>query len=714
MSKVPPLLLKKLAQLRRRERLLHLAWGLARLVSLVVVVLLAACLADWLVDLWDDTPWSLREAMLGAQVLLAMMACLWFVVIPQFKRMHNRHLALLVESKKPQLQHRLISALELNEPNARTAGMSPELMAATTREAETLARPMSFAAVADHSRLKHSLRLVLPVVLVAAGLFFIDSKTALALLQRQALLDVDIPRTVSLAVVGAEIWPGGEEVKLKFAANGLANGKIQLKAESSPVGWVRVSSEDGRSFGVPLTFETAGEEGAAIYTAKVPPASVDFSYHAKLSDGRTRSPGHVHYVARPSVTKQVAHVILPTYLGLRPDGTPYEQAHQHGDILGMQGLSARVDIETQKPIDRAVLETYGSPYPDLSGSNGLTKAHERTGKMLANVSAFALQPGLLGPLTGLCAAGAGSANVPLRRFVELNSKSKATQIGDVSISPKNEMTQAAFEFDLRPTETSYGVTVFDEYGFKGKTQSVRTIKIEPEPAPTVTLHPELWDPPPIFNSRSKTTTLIDFEGMPLPLVDDDKPGPVRVSFEAHGPYGIGKAQLKVGVIRGGNASEGDGDANPKLQRWVTLPLHEVAETDRTFDKTTGAFTDSDDKEAVPLYAVPSSRPAVLWPRTTAGGRLDFQPAGILDESGKPFAFKQDDRIVVYVEVFNRNPDTAKALMGKSRVREKDVVSWERFEAWCYDTLQEASRIETLMFLQQRVYDRPWSTISGSK
>ena len=177
------------------------------------------------------------------------------------------------------------------------------------------------------------------------------------------------------------------------------------------------------------------------------------------------------------------------------------------------------------------------------------------------------------------------------------------------------------------------------------------------------LHPERWEPAAEFKSRSKSAVILDFEGMPLPMVDDDKPGPLRISYEAFGPYGIGRAQLKVGVIRGGNDSEGDGK-KPKLQRWVTLPLHEVERSDRTFDKSLGAFADSSDKEAVPFYPMPSPRPAEVWPRMFAGGRLDYQPAGILDENGAPFAFKQDDQIVVYVEVFNRNPDPSKALHGQ--------------------------------------------------
>jgi hypothetical protein len=216
----------------------------------------------------------------------------------------------------------------------------------------------------------------------------------------------------------------------------------------------------------------------------------------------------------------------------------------------------------------------------------------------------------------------------------------------------------------------------------------------------------------MFKSRSKSPATLDFEGMPLPLLDNDKPGPLRISYEAFGPYGIGKAQLKIGVLRGGNDSEGDAE-KPKLQRWVTLALPEVPPTDRPFEKATGAFADSDDNEAVPFYA-PPAQSAEMWPRIHAGGRLDYQPAGILDEDGRPFAFKVEDKIVVYVEVFNRNPDPAKALMAKSRLREKDLVSWERFEAWCYDTLQEASRIEALMYMQQKVYDRPWQPLLGGK
>jgi hypothetical protein len=691
MSGIPPLLLKKLGQLRRRERLLRVVWGLARLASIVVMVFLVACLVDWLFDLWDETPLGLRLFMARGQLVLAGLVGLMFVVLPQMQRLRNEKLALLVEDKKAELQHRLISALELNRPGAHTAGMSPEMLAAMTREAEKQARPMNFAAVADHSRFKRGALVFFPVAILALGLFLIDPETGLALVRRQLLENVDIPRAVSVAAVGPAIWPSGEDVLLRFAVRGPG-------VTTGPTGSVRVRAEDRGVFSVPLTIDTPTGDDSATYIAKVPPGSADFTYMAKVADGRTRSPGRVRYVARPSVIKQDAYVILPDYVGFRPGGRPYEQSQPRGDISGMQGLAARVVIQTQKPIVHAVLQIHGSPYPDLSGPTGLTRSHELNSRMLATLSAVMNQPPGMGPLAGLSNASAALANVPLRTFKQTFSTPTET---------------AEWGFSLQATETSYRVAVFDEYAFSGKTDSVRAIKVEPEPPPTVVLHPERWEPPPAFKSRSKSPQLIDFEGMPLPLVDDNKPGPLRISYEAFGPYGIGRAQLKIEVIRGGNDSEGD-PTKPKLHRKVTLPLAEVHDTERTFDKTRGAFADSNDKESVPFYALPSPRPADVWPRMHAGGRLDFQTSGILDEEGLPFAFKLDDQIVVYVEVFNRNPDPNKALMGKSRLREKDLVSWEKFEAWCYDTLQEASRIEALMYMQQRVYDRPWLSILGDK
>src|SRR5580765_6283176 len=110
----PPILLKKLAQLRRRERLLSAIWGIACFLSLVLTVLLVACFVDWLLDMWDEKPLALRRFMLYGQFVFACLAIVLLVLGPQLRRLRNEMLALFVESKRPELQHRLISALELN------------------------------------------------------------------------------------------------------------------------------------------------------------------------------------------------------------------------------------------------------------------------------------------------------------------------------------------------------------------------------------------------------------------------------------------------------------------------------------------------------------------------------------------------------------------------------------------------------------------------
>jgi hypothetical protein len=691
MSQIPPILLQKLGQLRRRERFLRFAWGAARLLAVLLFALLLACLIDWTVDLWEDTPFALRVIMIAVQGTLAAIGALLLIILPICRRIRNERMALYVEYHQPQLQHRLISALQLNREDAPTEGMSPEMLDAMTREAEDQCRRLSFAGFADHRRLRRGAILLAPLILVMAILAIACPATAWALLQRQALLDVEIPRDITVWSETPAVWPSGEEVLLSFRASG--------PEAAERTGSVRITTRDGSNFTLPLKHESGGN-AETWFVARVPPGSADFAFRAKLGDGRMRRAAHVHYVPRPNVIQQDGYLILPDYVGLKPYGRPYEQLQPGGDITGMPELSARIVVKTQKKVFRAVLETFGTPYPNLAGTGGLTKTQQGYNQLLTQLATASASAGVLGPQPppGLGLAAAAHEPVPLRTFTQR------------FVTGYDEVK---WTIDLRPTETSYRVLVFDEYGFASKTATVRAIKIEPEPPPVVVLHPERFDADPQFNKvSSKSAQLLDFEGMPLPVDDEGRPKAIHLSYEAFGPYGIGKAQLKIGVIRGANDSEEGG--KKKIEYWVTLPLAEVKASDREFDKARGAFVNSDKKEQVPFYAVPSPAGPARLPRVIAGGRFDYQPAKLLGEDGQPFAFKIDDQIVVYLEVFNQNPDPQKALVARSKLREKDLVSQEKFLNWCFDTLQEASRIEALLQLQQQVYDRPWQSIGGGK
>src|SRR5437016_3689217 len=130
---IPRTIHKQLASLRGRERLLQFAWGVARWLAIVLLLLLVAGFVDWLIDRDRDTPWSVRLALFIGQVGIALLVAVWLLVGPFGKRLKDADLALEVEDRHPALGHRLISAVQLNQPEADIEGMSPQLIALVTR-----------------------------------------------------------------------------------------------------------------------------------------------------------------------------------------------------------------------------------------------------------------------------------------------------------------------------------------------------------------------------------------------------------------------------------------------------------------------------------------------------------------------------------------------------------------------------------------------------
>lgn len=349
---VPRIILTQLARLRRRERALGVAWGFSRWLALVLVVLAAACLTDWLIDRRQDTPWNLRVGLLTAQAVLWLAAALILIARPLFRRLSDRRLALFVEEKDPSLQHRLISTVQLHEPDADTRGMSLDLIHTLGQEAETKVASMRLASLADHRRAKWSMALIMPLVAVAVAACALWPNVVRALLARQLLADQEIPRSIRLTAMDSErVLPSGSEVKLRFHAHGRVRADMEGEA--------RIDLEGESSQHYPLAFDSMAGPDEAVFSVHVPPTVVDFVSHAWLADGRTHEPTRVHFEARPAVVEQRAWMVLPDYVGHRPNGSSYEQEQPRGDIIGPPHSKARVVIRTQKPIVGAMLELFG-------------------------------------------------------------------------------------------------------------------------------------------------------------------------------------------------------------------------------------------------------------------------------------------------------------------------------------------------------------------
>src|SRR5262245_43287076 len=113
---VPATILDKLARMRRRERMLRFAWGASRWLALALGLLALCCLLDWLIDLERDTPFALRVLLLVLQAGIGVAALIFLVLRPVGRAPSDTELALKVEEAHPRLGHRLISAVQLNQP----------------------------------------------------------------------------------------------------------------------------------------------------------------------------------------------------------------------------------------------------------------------------------------------------------------------------------------------------------------------------------------------------------------------------------------------------------------------------------------------------------------------------------------------------------------------------------------------------------------------
>lgn len=341
-------ILRPLHGLRQRERLLTLAWALARLAAVVFIGLFVACAVDWWIDRRHDTPMIVRTAMFAGQAMVAIAAGMW-LLWPAFRRRQDDELALFVEGKVSSFKHRLISAVQFNRPATKTDNMSREMIAAVTAEAGRSARQVDFRSLADHRRLKWAAWTFGGVLLLTTAIMAFAPETVRALLSRQLFVNIQIPRSVYVTNQTAAIQPAAEPVTLRLAIDGPWQGGGEL----------RIEADNRTPERVPIVAEAVN--GVLTMTIPAPPG--DFAFEAWVGDGRLKEPGHVKLVPRPAVESITASLILPNYCGVKPDGSAYEQLLPRGEVSGVAGCSARVVAWTQKPIAKAVLELLGPGDP---------------------------------------------------------------------------------------------------------------------------------------------------------------------------------------------------------------------------------------------------------------------------------------------------------------------------------------------------------------
>lgn len=370
-------LIRQLRSWQRREWLYSATVAVAALVLVVAAGVTLACVIDYAIDSERDTPYWVRICLTSGQAVVypvAAVVAFLFVRAPSLVALAGR-----AEEQHAEFDHRLVTALQLNRPDARTAGMSSQLIGTVTDEAETLSDRHRLARLADPNRLLYAMLLLLPVVLIAGIAFAFYRPLATALLERQLLRDVDIPRSVTIDNLTLPLHPAGDAVTVRLRVTG--------RVSDETVGRLRVVYPSGEE---QYELQNAGPlpDGGALFTATLPPASEPFTFRARVKDGRMRNPGGVEFAPRPVVTDVAAWVLLPAYVD--PDGKRrYETITNQGEVQCHPDCGVRVRATLSKPVPTAELVLSGKGpdrrLPMAVAADGLTAAVE-----------FDLPPGVSG------------------------------------------------------------------------------------------------------------------------------------------------------------------------------------------------------------------------------------------------------------------------------------------------------------------------------
>jgi len=627
------LLLRQLRRWRFRERLVRLAWGGGRWLAVVLAVLAAACLADWLYDRRAEVPLALRAAVTVLQGGLALSLAYLLVVRAWAKTPPLDELAYTAEKAIPEFDHRLVTALQLNRVGAKTHGMSAALIAEVTREAGELAARHRLTRLINYKPVGYGLAVAAPLLLAWGAFAAVNPDLATTLLKRQALMGADIPRSVQLVNETAEVWPTGSEVVLRYRVTGAWGetmaGKAMVRPEGQP-------ADD-----YALAFEQPAPDGAAYFVAKLPPSSTPFTFRARLGDGRTRADGRVSFEPPPQATDVEAWQLLPVYLGRDPQGGSYSRFQQRGEVVNALPLSGiRVRATFNKPVaaDKAVL-------------------------------------------------------VPIERG-EANKEVDGKRA--TAIDAGADGLTAEWVFATTPRTVGYRIELTDTRGFTSPAPARRGVRMLPDEPPAVEFRRESnRNPDPTAFDGKGDPRAYEWD-MPVSWQPTGGPGegdtgPIQVIYSARSELGVGRVNLAYRVIpKGGEAENLHPRDDPaervykrlpltpytadpvKVGKWVPdLGLFEKSFVSRDAPPREYVSDYDQSRVQVELFRLPSPNPATEPGELDAGGRYNFLTGGLKKAGSQAGTFAKlevGDTVELYVEVFDKY---TVHLEGEEEKRRKD-------------------------------------------
>lgn len=301
--------------------------------------------------------WSMRAALLGLIVLIALWMLWRRIVRPLRVRMDLPDVANLVERKFPQLSSVLISAVRFSRgEHGDGASNSPAFVGSTVSRALVATGGLDFRSVLNPTRARWSsaalIAIIATCVLATVGA---PEMTGLWFSRNVLLNDVDWPRRTTMVVEltnGEMIGARGDDLVIQAYAQGVEPREVEFFYETA-------SGERGREAMV-----TVGSAGAFRYRFTMKNAQEDFRFYLRGGDHTTLE-YDARLLERPRVRTAAIQVVPPKYCGLAPFTLGNEQ--RSGELL--PGSEVVFSVEANKAIVKATLMSGNQVVSDAAGAD---------------------------------------------------------------------------------------------------------------------------------------------------------------------------------------------------------------------------------------------------------------------------------------------------------------------------------------------------------
>lgn len=326
----------RLTVLRNRHVNVAVATGFVAFLGSLVVLLAAGTLLDF----WLDLPWLLRLVFLLTDGVLLGWVAWRYIFTPLLHQPNDETVALWVEKARPELQSRLISAVQLTRPGGLPRGAASGLVHALVEQTEAMVSAIDFHRIIRTTQLRALALWSGILVSLALILCLYAGRTSLELLQRALLGTNAVPRKTRVVPVTGDARMGrGDNIRIEAVAHGVLPrlGRLVIKSPG------RRTQE--------FTMEPSGE-GRDRFARTIENVQDHFTYVVYLNDGATRT-HRVEVIPRPTVATIECLQEYPAYTGLPA------ARRSLGDLSILAGSVLQVHVTATKAVQEATLKLVG-------------------------------------------------------------------------------------------------------------------------------------------------------------------------------------------------------------------------------------------------------------------------------------------------------------------------------------------------------------------